>query len=166
MDDFSFLTSPPTDPLAFLDPADPAPPGEPSTTSGVLVPEEIDELALAQLGLEAARSAAAALEAELDLLWIKNPSDPDEARGGVKYLDDQVAALEGNPQREFVVLHKENRAVLLENIKEYELIEHVYIEKRAHYFLLKGKVDQLLKIRESDASMAKKRADDYAKLYP
>lgn len=142
------------DDLSFLDPVDPAP-----ESGGAAIS------ALTESEAEVARSAAAELAAELGLLWIRNPSNPDEARARVKYLEDEVVILEGSARRLFISTHREERSVLVQNINEYEAIERVYIEKRDQYFSLKKKVERLARIRETEAATAKKRADAYAKRY-
>jgi len=177
MDDLSFLTSgvtpDPADPLAFLNP-EPTPAPEDSGLQFRQADEAqaqaceevaIDEVGLAQAVAEAARSAASALEVELYLLWIKNPSNPNEARARVQYLEEEVSALEGNSRRLFVVRHKDVRAVLLENIEEYESVERAYVEKRAQYISLKNEVERLQKIRDAEELAAQKRAEVYAKFY-
>lgn len=177
MDDLSFLTSgvmpASTDTLAFLNP-EPTPAPEDSglqfkqadkAQAPACEEDEIDELDLAQAEAEAARIAASALEVELNFLWIRYPSNPDEARARVQYLEEEVSALEGNSRRVFITAHKDERAVLIENIVEYESVERAYLEKRAQYISLKNEVERLQKFREAEDRAAQKRAEVYARLY-
>lgn len=129
---------------------DDEPPEAPKAAAEVQeeIHQAVDELTAAEKRLATLQSKMGDISVEMNYLWIKNPSNPDEAQAILDSLEAGYAALQtADEKRDYLTEFGPSFDTLRENIREFNAVYASFLEAKQAYAVEKTRVEQLRKAK-------------------